>query len=143
MLLPAARLLTTAAFASQGPHLIYFLVDDMGWSNVGYHNDEPHTPTIDSLAREGTQLNRFYAYQVCSPTRSSFLSGRLPIHVNQFNHPPAIPGGGVPPEMATVADVLNKASPPYRSHQIGKWHGGMSREEQLPINRGFVSSLGK
>jgi hypothetical protein len=44
--------------------------------------------------------------------------------------------------MTTVADVLNKASPPYKSHQIGKWHGGMSRKEQLPVNRGFTSSLG-
>ena len=61
----------------------YFLVDDMGWGNVGYHNDEPLTPTIDALAKGGAQLDRFYAYQVCSPTRSGFLSGRLPIHVNQ------------------------------------------------------------
>ena len=44
--------------------------------------------------------------------------------------------------MTTIADVLNKASPPYKSHQIGKWHGGMSRSEQLPVNRGFQSSLG-
>eukprot|EP00937_MAST-01D_sp_MAST-1D-sp2_P005845 g5845.t1 len=127
---------------ARAPHVVYFLVDDMGWANVGFHNDEPLTPTIDALARGGAQLERFYTYKVCSPTRSSFLSGRLPIHVNQVNHPPATPGGGVPPEMSTIADVLNKAEPSYVSHQIGKWHGGMSRTEQLPINRGFASSFG-
>ena len=138
----AITLIACAAAKAPQPHVVYFLVDDMGWSNVGYHNDEPNTPTIDALAEEGAQLERFYTYKVCSPTRSSFLSGRLPIHVNQMNHPPATPGGGVPPEMTTIADVLNQAAPtPYRSHQLGKWHGGMSRPEQLPVNRGFPSSF--
>ena len=122
------------------PHVVYFLVDDLGNANVGFHNDEPITPTIDALARNGAILDRFYTYKFCSPTRSSFLSGRLPVHVNQINHPPEVPGGGVPPEMSTIADVLKGAG--YRSHQIGKWHGGMSRAEQLPVNRGFESSFG-
>ena len=34
---------------------------------VGFHNDEPLTPTIDALAREGAQLDRFYTYHVRSP----------------------------------------------------------------------------
>ena len=65
--------------------------DDLGYSNVGFtalaHNDEPLTPHIDGLANSGVLLNRFYTYRFCSPTRSSFISGRLPIHVrirNQF-----------------------------------------------------------
>ena len=122
--------------------LFCVVISRLSFVTVGFHNDEPLTPTIDSLARGGAQLDRFYTYHVCSPTRSSFLSGRLPIHVNQYNHPPPVPGGGVPPEMTTIADVLNKATPPYKSHQIGKWHAGMSRSEQLPVNRGFNSSLG-
>ena len=128
---------------SPPPHIVYFLVDDLGNANVGFHNDEPLTPVIDTLAAEGARLDRFYVYRFCSPTRSSFLSGRLPYHVNQINHPPYEAGGGVPPEMSTIADMLNRAKPtPYRSHQIGKWHGGMSRTEQLPIHRGFNSSFG-
>ena len=41
------------------PHVVYFLVDDLGNANVGFHNDEPLTPTIDSLARNGAILDRF------------------------------------------------------------------------------------
>ena len=136
--------LGTSALAAvaRPPHIVYFLVDDLGNANVGFRNDEPITPAIDTLAAGGAVLDRFYVFRFCSPTRSSFLSGRLPYHVNQANHPPNVPGGGVPPEMATIADCLNRADPPYRSHQIGKWHGGMSRPEQLPVRRGFASSLG-
>jgi hypothetical protein len=54
-----------------------------GWANVGYHGegqvegDEPLTPNIDALAKGGAQLERFYAFQVCSPTRSRYVMLRL------------------------------------------------------------------
>ena len=48
-----------ARASSKVPHVVYFLVDDLGNANVGFHNDEPLTPTIDSLARHGAILDRF------------------------------------------------------------------------------------
>ena len=77
------------------PHIFYFLVDDLGYANVGFNAaapKEPITPHIDSLAASGLILDNYYTYKFCSPTRSSFMSGRLPIHVNQQNHPPEYPG---------------------------------------------------
>lgn len=123
------------------PHIVYFLVDDLGFAGVGFNSPsaEPLTPHIDELASQGAVLGRHYTYQFCSPTRSSFLSGRLPIHVNQQNHPPCEIGGGVPVNMTSIATVLKGAG--YATHHAGKWHGGMSAVEQLPINRGFDSSL--
>eukprot|EP01084_Bolivina_argentea_P174205 301750_1 len=68
------------------PNIIFILVDDLGWATVGYHDNEVQTPFIDDLrANESLTLLRHYVYKYCSPTRSSFLSGRLPIHVNQQN----------------------------------------------------------
>eukprot|EP00118_Oscarella_pearsei_P016721 m.161614 g.161614 ORF g.161614 m.161614 type:complete len:121 (+) comp38819_c2_seq4:530-892(+) len=75
-------------FAQQRkPHIFVVLVDDWGWANVGYHRDSPTkevvTPNFDHLCtKEGVELDQHYVHRVCSPTRSSFLSGRLPIHVN-------------------------------------------------------------
>jgi arylsulfatase A-like enzyme len=53
-------------------------------------------------------LDRFYVYQYCSPTRSSFLSGRLPIHVNTENRPSKEPGG-VDIRMTAVSEQLADA----------------------------------
>ena len=64
-----------------------------GWNNVGFHaksqpnSNEVSTPHIDSLAATGIILDRFYAYRFCSPSRSSFLTGRNCIHVNTGNDP--------------------------------------------------------
>ena len=43
------------------------------------------TPALDALVAEGIELTRFYAFKYCSPSRSAFISGRNPIHVNVVN----------------------------------------------------------
>lgn len=69
------------------------LVDDYGWNNVGFHAkdqdnaDEIQTPVMDSLAASGVILDRHYVFRFCSPSRSSFNTGRNPIHVNTGNDP--------------------------------------------------------
>ena len=50
---------------------------------------------MDAMAREGILLDRHYVFKFCSPTRSSILSGRLPIHVNQENSATEQPNAGV------------------------------------------------
>lgn len=76
------------------PHIIFHLADDLGHYNLGYMgNKEARTPHIDSLVSNGVRLARHYTYKYCSPTRSSFLSGRLPIHVNTANRAANAPGG--------------------------------------------------
>ena len=68
------------------PNILFILVDDLGYANVGYHlpdNKEINTPNIDYLATKvGLRLNRHYVHYTCSPTRSSLQSGRIPYHVN-------------------------------------------------------------
>ena len=78
-------LAATLSVAQQSkPNLVFMLVDDWGWANVGYHCNPPTnevvTPNIDGLVKEGLELDQHYAYQFCSPSRSNLLSGRLPIH---------------------------------------------------------------
>ena len=43
---------------------------------VGYHNSTILTPRIDELAKGGVRLDTFYAAPICSPTRSSIMTGR-------------------------------------------------------------------
>ena len=130
-----------AVLATDRPHLVMCLVDDLGHAGLGWSSPtgEPRTPVIDELAKESAVLSHHYTFRFCSPSRSSFLSGRLPLHVNMINHPPNEPGGGVPTGMTTIAERLRTLG--YDTVHAGKWHGGMSHAAQLPINRGFNSSL--
>eukprot|EP01083_Nonionella_stella_P307519 1081263_1 len=126
------------------PHIIVVLADDLGWATVGWHDSEVQTPFLDQLVlNEGLILSRHYVYKYCSPTRSSFLSGRLPLHVNEQNREIWQPGGGVHLGMHLLPSML-KLSPKatYHTHQIGKWHCGMSNRAYLPASRGFDTSFG-
>ena len=61
------------------PNIIFILVDDMGFGDVGYNGSEIATPNLDQMAKTGTVLNRNYVYPICSPTRAALLTGRSPL----------------------------------------------------------------
>ena len=58
-------------------NIVIILVDDLGWNDVGYHNENVSTPNIDRLAKAGVELDRFYVNPTCSPTRASLMSGEF------------------------------------------------------------------
>ncbi len=66
------------------PNIIFFLVDDLGWSDVGCYGSKFHeTPNIDQLAKEGMRFDNAYATcHVCSPSRASILTGKYPARTN-------------------------------------------------------------
>ena len=66
------------------PNVIFFLVDDLGWPDVGcYGSSFYETPAIDQLAKEGVKFDNAYATcQVCSPSRASILTGKYPARTN-------------------------------------------------------------
>jgi arylsulfatase I/J len=82
----------TGASAAKQPHILYILVDDFGWADADWHrpaaqspaaNTDPlATPTMNTLLREGIELDQHFAFKFCSPSRSAIQSGRNPIHVN-------------------------------------------------------------
>ena len=78
----ALVLLGASAHAAPLPHIISILQDDLGWYDSGIHNPamEKWTQNITSLAKSGVVLTNHYSHWHCSPTRRSFLTGRLPIH---------------------------------------------------------------
>ena len=92
---------------------------DYGWHNVGWRNSEMHTPTIDSLAESGIILERHYGFMFCSPSRCSFLSGRLPIHVNQGQPQGVMATGGVDLHMTTIGEKMQEAK--FYTAWFGKW----------------------
>jgi arylsulfatase A-like enzyme len=61
--------------AAKNPHLVLMVLDDVGWSDVGFHGSDFPTPAIDKLASEGVRLEQYYVQEVCSPTRSALMTG--------------------------------------------------------------------
>jgi hypothetical protein len=61
------------------PHLFMLIVDDLGFGNVGWNREvktpEVRTPTMDQLVATGIQLERFYVFSCCSPSRASVAMG--------------------------------------------------------------------
>ena len=58
------------------PHLIFIMVDDQGYADIGYHGSDIHTPVLDQLAAEGVKLENYYVQPICSPSRSQLMTGR-------------------------------------------------------------------
>lgn len=136
-----------AASSSRGqarpPHIVFVMVDDFGWGDVGFHRETPTkevvTPTMDALVKSGVELNRHYVHPECTPTRSSMLSGRLPAHVRLSLSNPCTPDGGIARNMTVIAAKMAQAG--FETHQVGKWDAGMRTPTHTPLGRGFKSSL--
>jgi arylsulfatase A-like enzyme len=66
---------------TQRPNVIVIVADDLGWNDVGFHGGDIDTPSLDRLAAEGMELNRFYTTPICSPTRAALMTGRDPMRL--------------------------------------------------------------
>lgn len=139
-ILGAALFSVTGTFAASAskPNVVILLADDEGWGDLSVNgNTNVRTPNIDSLAKSGATLNRFYVCALCAPTRAEFLTGRY--------HP----RGGVRGvssgqerlniDEKTVADVFKAAG--YATGAFGKWHNG-SQWPYHPNARGFDEYYG-
>ena len=125
------------------PHILFILSDDTGWNDVSFHGSRQiPTPTIDSLAAEGLQLNNYYVNPVCSPTRASLMTGRSVIHhgiQTPFSH--GNDAAGLNLSYTLLPEQL-KTQFNYTSYMIGKWHLGMKTPDYLPSSRGFSKFYG-
>lgn len=76
-------------YAQQKPNIIFFLVDDFGWSEsslpfgdkVYDNNLRFHTPNMERLAQKGVMMTNAYACPVSTPTRTSLMTGMNAAHM--------------------------------------------------------------
>ncbi|MBI1792452.1 MAG: arylsulfatase [Acidobacteria bacterium] len=124
------------AFAADRPNIVFLLADDLGWANVGFHGAKHQTPNIDRLAREGVELERYYVYPVCSPTRAGLMTGRSSMRTGViYSVVRPWERGGLPLDEHLLPETLRANG--YETAMAGKWHLGHSRAAQLPNARGF------
>jgi arylsulfatase A len=137
------------------PNIVFFLIDDMGYSDVGcYGSDYYETPHIDRLAKNGMLFTQNYAAStVCSPTRASILTGKYPGRVH-ITHAIPIKGSArlkntklldadyefnLPLSEFTMAEAFKEKG--YATAAIGKWHLAMDTAN-YPTHQGFDVNIG-
>ena len=119
----------------QPPHIFFVLVDDLGWGDVGFNRDvatpEVATPAMDAIVAEGVHLRHHYVHKMCTPTRTSVQSGRLPVHVSTTLANPESPSCGIPRNMTGLAKMLKQAN--YKTHQGAAHRRQTCRGRDLPF----------
>jgi len=141
---------TTGLIAAR-PNIVVFLIDDMGYMDIGANNPNCFydTPHIDSLAESGMRFTSGYAANpVCSPTRYSIMTGKYPTRVDATNWFSGRRNGRYAPAPLydrmdqgefTLAEALSEQG--YLTAFFGKWHLGPS-EEFWPEHQGFEINIG-
>jgi len=147
-LLPLFALLSLAPLraAPERPNVILIMVDDMGFSDLGYQGGEIETPTLDALAQGGVRFSQFYNAGRCCPTRATLMTGLHPHEAGigwMTSEPDRARGGGAPAayqghlneRCVSLAEALRGAG--YGTYMAGKWHLGQKEMEDRPLQRGF------
>lgn len=107
------------------PNVLVILYDDTGQAAWSAYGGRIEMPTLDRLAKNGLTYTQWHTTSVCSPTRSTFLTGRNH-HQNGFGtiaeSAAGFPGycGHRPANIATMATVLRDAG--WSTFWIGKNH---------------------
>lgn len=139
------------------PNVLIIFADDLGWADLScYGSTFYETPNLDGLARGGTKFNQAYATApVCSPTRASLMTGKLPVKTGVTDW---IPGrhenGKARPyekfvgsatayqldlQEKSLAEQVQKSG--YKTFFAGKWHLG-EEEHYWPEYQGFQQNVG-
>ncbi|KAK7093873.1 arylsulfatase B-like [Littorina saxatilis] len=123
------------------PNIVFIVADDLGWNDIGFNNPDIISPNVDRLAREGIILDHAYVQPLCSPSRSSFMTGYYPYRTG-LQHMV------IDPQQPVCAPLTKSFLPQemknlgYATHIVGKWHLGFCNWNCTPTFRGFDSFLG-
>lgn len=126
------------------PNIVMIVVDDLGWSDVGYNQttDLFETPNIDMLAQQSLNFDNAYAGAAnCAPSRAVLMSGQYGPRHGVYTVSPSARGDiktrklipiknkrGLSTEITTLGETLKTAG--YTTGHFGKWHLGADPDEQ-------------
>ena len=103
-------------------NFVIFLTDDLGWGDLAcYGHEVIQTPHLDRFAKEGIKYTQCYsACGVCSPSRSSILTGRTPYRNGVWRWIPGGHGVHLRESEITAPELLKTQG--YDTCHVGKWH---------------------
>lgn len=137
----ALLILTSATYADDAPtrpNVLFLVADDLNCDLSCYGHPLVKSPHIDALAARGVRFAQAYCqYPLCSPSRSSFLTGRRPNENGVLSNPgrfrPDLEYGGTPHFRETIPDTVTLPqlfrNNGYFVARIGKlYHYGVPRQ---------------
>ncbi len=144
-------LLSSCIKEDSRPNFVFILVDDLGWTDLGvYGSTFYETPNLDNLAAMGIMFSDAYAScPVCSPTRSSIMTGKYPTRTNITDWIPGddpqkrkligtLDSNQLALDEISLAETMKMNG--YQTFFAGKWHLG--DVGFYPENQGFDINIG-
>lgn len=134
------------------PNVIYVVLDDVGYSDLGSFGSNIDTANFDALATGGLRYSNFHTTTLCSPTRACLLTGRNHHAVGMRYLANADMGwpsgrGAISKKAGTLAEMLKGEG--YATYAVGKWHLAPTENsnaagpfDQWPLGRGFERFYG-
>jgi arylsulfatase len=129
------------------PNFLFILYDDTGQAAWSTYGGRINMPTLDKLAANGLTYTQWHTTALCSPTRSTILTGRNH-HVNGMaaitEAATGFPGanGRIPDQTATIGQLLQDGG--WSTFWLGKDHNVAEQDvasgatrKQWPLQRGF------
>src|SRR5215470_3440158 len=117
------------------PNVLFIVLDDTGFGQLGCYGSPIHTPNIDALAAEGLRYNNMHTTALCSPSRSCFITGRNH-HSNGMS-------------CITEGSTGYPGGNGYITFAVGKWHltpaeatSAAGPYDRWPLGRGFERYYG-
>jgi arylsulfatase A-like enzyme len=134
------------------PNVVFLVLDDVGFAQLGCFGSDIATPAFDRLAAGGLRFTNFHTTALCSPTRSCLLTGRNH-HANGMGRVTDLAMGfpGYDARIPRANGFLSEMLLPhgYATYAVGKWH--LAPEEDAhhaasrarwPLGRGFERFYG-
>lgn len=118
--LPSSSVLTAQVIsAATQPNILFIMTDQQMVGELSCEgNPYVKTPAIDSLAARGVRFEKSYCtYPVCSPSRASLVTSRMPHEMKIYSN---TDDPGIPSSMVTMGDIFRAAG--YQTAWAGKWH---------------------
>jgi arylsulfatase A-like enzyme len=123
---------------SARPNIVFVLVDDLGWKDLGCFGAKIYeTPNLDRLCADGLRFTQAYTpISICSPARASMMTGKHPMKLGMWHATHHIKKK----DAVILPSYLKQVG--YQTWHVGKWHLGRADQGTLPEDLGFDVNIG-
>ena len=116
-------------------NVLLIILDDIGLdATIGYNigSQKPNMPNLQNLISSGVKFNNVWSNPVCSPTRSTILTGKYGYRTSVLNA-----GDELSTSETSLHNYLTQNTN-YSSALVGKWHlSGTPADHNHPNNIGI------